>query len=67
MQSSAYWKANYSTKKRIDVTSEEILRNNDILNPVEINVESNYFFTFKNRKGNSANNPQDRLMKSVKN
>lgn len=49
------------------MTSEEILRNNDILNPVEINVESNYFFTFKNRKGNSANNPQDRLMKSVKN
>ena len=43
------------------MVGEQILKNIEILNRVEINGETNYFITLKNKKGNFSNNPQVRL------
>ena len=67
MQLSAYWKANSSTKKKIYMACKENLRNNDILDPVQINGKNHYFFTFKNHKNSSANIPQSSLMNLLAN
>ena len=43
------------------------LKNNEILNRVEINGENNCFFILKDHKDNFANNPQVRLINPAKN
>ena len=57
---SNYKKANNSIKKNI-------LKNNEILNHIEINGENNCFFTLKDHKDNFSNNPQVRLIYPSKN
>ena len=42
---SNYKKANNSIKKKINMGGKEILKNNEILNHIEINGENNYIFT----------------------
>ena len=64
---STYKKANNSIKKKINMASKQILKNNKILNRVEINREKNCFFTLKDQKDNFANNPQVRLINPAKN
>ena len=64
---STYKKVNKSIKKKIGMAGKHILKNNENLNRVEINGESNCFFTLKNHKNNFANNPQVRLMNPAKN
>ena len=64
---SNYKKANNSIKKKINMTGKQILKNNKILNRLEINGENNYVFTLKAQKDNFANNPQVRLINPGKN
>ena len=40
---STYKKADNSMKKKINIGSKQILKNNEILNRVEVNGENNYF------------------------
>ena len=42
---SNYKKANNSIKKKINMAGKQILKNNEILNRIEINGENNYIFT----------------------
>ena len=46
---------------------KQILKNNEILNRLEINGENNRFFTLKDHNNNFANNPQVRLINPEKN
>ena len=64
---SSYKKANNSIKKKINMAGKQILKNNEILNRIEINGENNCFFTLKDHKDNFANNPQVRLINPAKN
>ena len=64
---SNYEKANNSIKKKINMSGKEILKNNEILNRIEINGENNCFFTLKDHKDNFSNNPQVRLIYPAKN
>ena len=64
---STYKKANNSIKKKINMASQQILKNNEILNRIEINGENNCFFTLKDQKDDFANNPQVRLINPAKN
>ena len=64
---SNYKKANNSIKKKINMAGKQILKNNEILNRIEINGENNCFFTLKDHKDNFANNPQVRLINPAKN
>ena len=57
---STYKNANNSIKKKINMAGKQILKNNEILNRVEINGENNCFFTLKDHKDNFASNPQVR-------
>ena len=49
------------------MASKQILKNNEILNRIEINGENNCFLTLKDQKDNFANNPQVRLINPAKN
>ena len=49
------------------MSGKEILKNNEILNRIEINGENNCFFTLKDHKDNFSNNPQVRLIYPAKN
>ena len=60
-------KASNSIKKKINMASKKNLKNNKILNRIEINGEKNSFFTLKDHKDNFANNPQVRLINPAKN
>ena len=60
-------KADNSIKKKINMAGKQILKNNEILNRIEINGENNCFFTLKEHKDNFANNPQVRLINPAKN
>ena len=64
---STYRKTNNSIKKKINMAGKQILKNNEILDRVEINGENNYFFTLKDHKDNFVNNPLVRLINSAKN
>ena len=64
---SNYKKANNSIKKKINMDGKQILKNNEILNRIEINWENNCFFTLKDHKDKFANNPQVRLINPAKN
>ena len=64
---STYKKANNSIKKKINMAGKQILKNNEILNRVEINGENNCLFTLKDHKNSFANNPQVRLINPAKN
>ena len=46
---------------------EEILNNKEALHRLDINDESNCFFTLKDHKGNFQNNPRVRLINPAKN
>ena len=65
--SSNYKKANNSVKKKINMAGKQILKNNEILNRIEISGENNCFFTSKDHKDNFANNSQVRLINPAKN
>ena len=60
-------KANNSIKKKINMAGKQILKSNEILSRVEINVGNNCLFTLKDHKDNFANNPQVRLINPAKN
>ena len=64
---SNYKKANNSIKKKINMAAKQILKNNEILNRIEINGENSCFFTLKDHNDNFANNPQVRLINPAKN
>ena len=59
-------KVNNSIKKKISMAGKQILKNNEILNRVEINGENYCFFTLKDHKDNFAKNPQVRLINLAK-
>ena len=46
---------------------QQIFKNNEILNRIDINEENNCFFTLKDHKDNFANNPQVRSINPTKN
>ena len=60
-------KANNSIKKKINMAGKQILKRNEILSCVEINVGNNCLFTLKDQKDNFPNNPQVRLINPAKN
>ena len=64
---SNYKKAYNYLKKKINMTGEQILKNKETLNRIEINGEKNCFFTLKDHKDNFANNAQVRLINPAKN
>ena len=64
---SNFKKANNFIKEKINMVGKEILKNNEILNRIEINGENNCFFTLKDHKDNFSNNPQVRLIYPAKN
>ena len=45
----------------------ERVKNNNFLNRLELNTESNCFFILNGHKNNAANNPQVRFKNPVKN
>ena len=49
------------------MTSKQILKNNEILDCIEINGKNNIFVTLKDHKDNFANNAQVRLINPAKN
>ena len=64
---SKYKKTNTKIKDKINKDGKEILKNKEDLHRLDINEESNYFFTFKDHKENFQNNPTVRLINPAKN
>ena len=62
-----YKNFNTSIKKKINMAGKQILKNNEILNRVEINGESSCYFMLKNHKDNFSNIPQVKLINPAKN
>ena len=54
---STYKKANNSIKKKMNMVAKQILKNNEILNCIQINEENNCFFKLKDHKDSFANKP----------
>ena len=64
---SKYKKTNTKIKDKINKKVKEILKNKEVLHRLDINEESNYFFTLKDHKENFQNNPTARLINPAKN
>ena len=62
-----YKKINTKIKDRINKKGKEILKNKEALHRLDINEESNCFFTVKDHKENFQNNPTVRLINPAKN
>ena len=60
-------KANIEIKDKINKKIKEILKNKEALHRLEINEESNCFFTLTDHKENFQNNPTVRLINPAKN
>ena len=54
-------------KKENEKKGKEILKNKEVLYRLDINEESNCFFTLKDHKENFHNNPTIRLINPAKN
>ena len=63
---SKYKKTNTKIKDKINKKGKEILKNKDALHRLDINEESNCFFTLKDHKENFQNNPTVRLINPAK-
>ena len=57
-----YKKTNTKIKHKINKKGTEILKNKEALQRLDINEESNCFFTLKDHKENFQNNPTARLI-----
>ena len=64
---SKYKKTNTKVKDKIDKKGKEILKNKEALHRLDINEESNCFFTLKDHKMNFQNNPTVTLINRAKN
>ena len=64
---SKYKKVNTKIKDKIKRKGKEILKNKEALHRLDINEESNCFFTLKDHKENFQNNPTVRLINPAKN
>ena len=64
---SKYKKTNTKIKDKINKKGKEILKNKEALHRLDINKESNIFFTLKDHKENFQNNPTVRLINPAKN
>ena len=64
---SKYKKTNTKIKDKINKKGKEILKNKEALHRLNINKESNCFFTLKDYKENFPNNPTVRLINPAKN
>ena len=64
---SKYKKTNTKIKDKINKKGKEILKNKEALHRLDINEESNCFFTLKDHKENFQNNPTVRLINPAKN
>ena len=64
---SKYKKTNTKIKDKINKKAKEISRNKEALHRLDINEESNCFFTLKDLKENFKNNPAVRLINPAKN
>ena len=64
---SKYKKTNTKIKDKINKKGKEILKNKEALHRIDINEESNCFFTLKDHKENFQNNPTVRLINPAKN
>ena len=64
---STYKKASNKIKEKINIAGKNILKNDEILNRMEINGESNCFITLKDHNDNFENNPTVRLLNPAKN
>ena len=57
---SKYKKTNTKIKDKINKKGKEILKNKEALHRLDINEESNFFFTLKDHRENFQNNPKVR-------
>ena len=64
---SKYKKTNTKIKDKTNQKGKEILKNKEALHRLDINEESNFFFTLKDHKENFQNNPTVRLINPAKN
>ena len=64
---SKYKKTNTKIKDKINKKEKENFKNKEALHRIDINEESNCFFTLKDHKKNIQNNPTFRLIKPAKN
>ena len=64
---SKYKNTNTKIKDKINKKGKEILKNKEALHRLDINEESNCFFTLKDHKKNFQNNPTVRLINPSKN
>ena len=64
---SKYKKTSTKIKDKINKKGKEILKNKEAIHGLDINEESNCFFTLKNYKENFQNNPTVRLNNTAKN
>ena len=64
---SKYKKTNTKINDKINKKEQEILKNKEALSRLDINEESNCFFTLKDHKENFQNNPTVRLINAAKN
>ena len=64
---SKYKKTNTKIKDKINKTEKENFKNKEALHRIDINEESNCFFTLKDHKENIQNNATFRLIKPAKN
>ena len=64
---SKYKKTNTKIKDKINKKGKEILKNKEALHRLDINEESNCFFTLKDHKENFQNNPTVTLINPAKN
>ena len=55
------------SRRRSIWSAKNFLKNNEILNRIEINGENNCFFTLRDHKDNFSNNPRVRLIYPTKN
>ena len=64
---SKYKKTNTKIKDKINKKEKEILKNKEALHRLDINEESNYFFTLKDHKEDFQNNLKVTLINAANN
>ena len=62
-----YKKASNNIKKPINIDRKQILKNKEVLNRFEKNIENNIFITLIDHKENFNKNPTGRLINPAKN
>lgn len=66
-ETSTYKKSNNNIKNKINISGKNILKDKDVLQRMDIHIESNCFIGLKDHQENFQNNPLVRLINPAKN